>query len=169
MCFNPSTPPLRPRSKFQNIVVKDIYCLYMRSEQFMFPKSYQYKSMGKGQAVVSCAFNASTWEAEAGWCQWVGVQPGLQNKFQDSQRYTKKPCLKKQTNTTNRMACPEIQGVFVGFTVLIHSTFKEQKRILSALKADSDYCVAFSLSCRSTYKYTQLMSTLKNAQGQSLE
>jgi hypothetical protein len=34
-------------------------------------------------------FNPSTWEAEAG---------GLQSEFQDSQGYTEKPCLKKQTN-----------------------------------------------------------------------
>jgi hypothetical protein len=26
---------------------------------------------------------------------WVGGQPGLQSEFQDSQRYTEKPCLEK--------------------------------------------------------------------------
>jgi hypothetical protein len=32
---------------------------------------------------------------------WVGVQPGLQSEFQDSQGYTEKPCLKKQNKQTN--------------------------------------------------------------------
>jgi hypothetical protein len=30
---------------------------------------------------------------------WVRGQPGLQSEFQDSQSYTKKPCLKKQNKT----------------------------------------------------------------------
>jgi hypothetical protein len=29
---------------------------------------------------------------------WVRGQPVLQSEFQDSQRYTEKPCLEKQTN-----------------------------------------------------------------------
>jgi hypothetical protein len=29
---------------------------------------------------------------------WVQDQPGLQSEFQDSQGYTEKPCLEKQTN-----------------------------------------------------------------------
>ena len=41
------------------------------------------------------AFNPSTWEAEIGGSLWVWGQPGLQSKFQDSQGYTEKPCLKK--------------------------------------------------------------------------
>jgi hypothetical protein len=32
---------------------------------------------------------------------WVRSQPGLQSEFQDSQGYTEKPCLKKQTNKQN--------------------------------------------------------------------
>ena len=47
--------------------------------------------------MVAHAFNLSTWEAKAGDLQVQG-QPGLQNKFQDSQGYTKKPCLEKQNN-----------------------------------------------------------------------
>jgi hypothetical protein len=43
--------------------------------------------------VVAHIFNPSTQEAEAG-----RGQPGLQSEFQDSQGYTKKPCLEKQTN-----------------------------------------------------------------------
>jgi hypothetical protein len=34
---------------------------------------------------------------------WVQDQPGLQSKFQDSQGYTEKPCLKKtKTKTTTK-------------------------------------------------------------------
>ena len=29
---------------------------------------------------------------------WARVQPGLQSEFQESQKYTEKPCLAKQTN-----------------------------------------------------------------------
>jgi hypothetical protein len=43
------------------------------------------------QAVMAHNFNPSTWEAEAGGVQG---QPGLQSKFQDSQGYLEKPCLK---------------------------------------------------------------------------
>jgi hypothetical protein len=45
--------------------------------------------------VVAHAFNPSTCEAEAGRFQG---QPGLQSEFQDSQGYTEKSCLEKQTN-----------------------------------------------------------------------
>ena len=41
------------------------------------------------------SFDLSTQEAEAGESLPVRGQPGLQNKFQDSQGYTEKPCLKK--------------------------------------------------------------------------
>jgi hypothetical protein len=44
--------------------------------------------------VVAHAFNPSTREADF----WVRGQPALQSEFQDSQGYTEKPCLKKQTN-----------------------------------------------------------------------
>jgi hypothetical protein len=33
---------------------------------------------------------------------WVRGQPGLQSEFQDSQGYTEKPCLEKQTNKTKQ-------------------------------------------------------------------
>jgi hypothetical protein len=39
---------------------------------------------------------------------WVPGQPGLQSEFQDSQGYTEKPCLKKQTNKNcfwDRVSC----------------------------------------------------------------
>lgn len=66
---------------FRVLLSKDTVYLYMRSEQFMFPKLYQ----------------------------------------------------------DNRMVCFETREVFAGgFTVLILSTFKEQKRML-ALKGDSDF------------------------------
>ena len=44
------------------------------------------------------AFNPSTPEAEAGGFLSRG-QPGLQSEFQDSQDYTKKPCLEKKQKT----------------------------------------------------------------------
>ena len=47
-------------------------------------------------AVVAHAFNASTWEAEAG-RSLCSSQPGLQSEFQDSQRYTENPCLEKNS------------------------------------------------------------------------
>jgi hypothetical protein len=44
--------------------------------------------------VVMQAFNASSWEAEAGGFLWVWGQPALQREFQDSLSYLEKPCLK---------------------------------------------------------------------------
>jgi hypothetical protein len=48
---------------------------------------------------VALTFNPSTWEAEAA---AIRGQPGLQSEFQDSQGYTEKPCLEKQTNKKNQ-------------------------------------------------------------------
>jgi hypothetical protein len=48
--------------------------------------------------VVVHAFNPSPWEAKAGGFLNSG-QPGLQSEFQDSQGYTEKLCLEKQTTT----------------------------------------------------------------------
>ena len=46
-------------------------------------------------------WESSSQEAEAGGFQWVWDLPGdLQSEFQDSQGYTKKPCLEK--NKTNK-------------------------------------------------------------------
>jgi hypothetical protein len=36
---------------------------------------------------------------------WVRGQPGLQSEFQDSQGYTEKPCLKKQTKKSVYTVC----------------------------------------------------------------
>jgi hypothetical protein len=44
--------------------------------------------------VVAHTFIPSTWEVEAGRALWVQGQPTLQSKFQASQVYTEKPCLK---------------------------------------------------------------------------
>ena len=41
--------------------------------------------------MVVCAFNPSTWEAEAG--GFLGSRPAWSTEFQDSQSYTEKPCL----------------------------------------------------------------------------
>ena len=43
-------------------------------------------------------FNPGIWETEAV-DLWVQGQPGPQNKFQDRQGYTRKPCLKQQQQT----------------------------------------------------------------------
>jgi hypothetical protein len=42
---------------------------------------------------VAHTFNPSTWEAEAG--GFLSSRPAWSTEFQDSQGYTKKPCLKK--------------------------------------------------------------------------
>ena len=47
--------------------------------------------------MVVRAFNLSTWEAEAG--GFLSSRPAWSTEwFQDSQGYTEKPCLEKQTN-----------------------------------------------------------------------
>lgn len=38
-------------------------------------------------AVVVCAFNSSTWDAEAGGFLWVEDQPSLQSEFPTTQDY----------------------------------------------------------------------------------
>jgi hypothetical protein len=47
------------------------------------------------RVVVGPTFNPSTREAEESWSLNWG-QPGLQNKFQVSQGYKEKPCLKNK-------------------------------------------------------------------------
>jgi hypothetical protein len=46
--------------------------------------------------VVVHACNPSTWEAEAG--RFLSSRPAWSTEFQDSQGYTEKPYLEKQTN-----------------------------------------------------------------------
>jgi hypothetical protein len=53
------------------------------------------KNKVTSRAVVTHAFNPSTWEARQADI-WVRGQPGLQSEFQDSQGYTEKPCLKNK-------------------------------------------------------------------------
>jgi hypothetical protein len=50
------------------------------------------------KVIVSQGGGTYTQKAETGRSLWVQGQPGLQNKFQDSMVYTKKPCLEKQTD-----------------------------------------------------------------------
>lgn len=50
--------------------------------------------------MVVHTFHPSTWEAEAGRSPWVRGQPGPQIKFQDSQGYTAKSCLKNKPKQT---------------------------------------------------------------------
>jgi hypothetical protein len=45
-------------------------------------------------AVMMYIFNPSTWEAEVGRYLWIRGHPDLQSKFQKSQGYPEKPCLK---------------------------------------------------------------------------
>ena len=54
--------------------------------------------------VVAHPFNPSTLEEKAGRSLCVQGQPGLQSEFKNSQKYTEKPCLKKQKikNKRNR-------------------------------------------------------------------
>ena len=47
--------------------------------------------------MVAHAFNPSTREAEAG--GFLSSRPAWSTKFQDSQGYTEKPCLKKKKKT----------------------------------------------------------------------
>lgn len=46
--------------------------------------------------VVLNAHTPSTWERKVD--LWVRSQPDIQNKFRDTQGYTKKPCLKDPNN-----------------------------------------------------------------------
>jgi hypothetical protein len=69
---------------------------------FSSPPSYQiqlfcvfFKTIG---LIRWLTFNPSTGEAEAGWSLRAPGQPDLKSEFQDSQGFTEKPCLKKQTN-----------------------------------------------------------------------
>jgi hypothetical protein len=57
----------------------------------LFARNNQYLS----RAVVVHAFTPSTDRRQRQADLWVEGQPGLQSKFQDSQGYTEKPCLRK--------------------------------------------------------------------------
>lgn len=63
-----------------------ISCYALRAST---PKDNWQNEFSKHQAVVVCAFNTSTWEADR-WV-WVWGQCCLQSKFQFSQEYTEKP------------------------------------------------------------------------------
>ena len=52
--------------------------------------------------VVAYDFNPWTWETKTGRSLAVGGQSGLQNKFQDSQRDTRKNPVLKQQNRANK-------------------------------------------------------------------
>jgi len=74
--------------------------------------------------VVHTSFNPSTWETEAG-------RSGLQNKFQDSQGYTEKPCLAKQTNKQTKKRKPTKQPQ----KTKKNKTNNNNKKIYSQLKS----------------------------------
>lgn len=46
-------------------------------------------------------FHPSTWETKAGKSLWLPDQLGLYNKFQVSQDYTERPCLRQTDRPTN--------------------------------------------------------------------
>ena len=50
--------------------------------------------------MVPHTFNPSTWEAEAG--RSLSWRPAWSTKFQDSQGYTEKPCLRNNNNNNNK-------------------------------------------------------------------
>lgn len=56
------------------------------------PKSQ--KSETSHNSVVVHALNSNIWELEPGRYLQVQGQPGLRSKFQDSQNYVERPCLK---------------------------------------------------------------------------
>lgn len=65
---------------------------------FAFYWKYIYK-----QGMVVHTSNLSTWEVEAGRSLWVGGQSGLYSKFENSENYIQKHCLKtKQSKTKNQ-------------------------------------------------------------------
>ena len=72
--------------------------------------------------VVVHTFNPSTWEAEVGRSLWVWDQPGLQSKFQDSQRNTEKSHLEKQNKQTNHATYEqrETEGFFFQIDFVIY-------------------------------------------------
>jgi hypothetical protein len=48
------------------------------------------------------------------WISWVWGQPGLQSKFQYSQSYTKKPCLKNNSNNNKcRLPLLRVWGSYI--------------------------------------------------------
>jgi hypothetical protein len=64
----------------------------------------------RSQAVVAHVFNPSTWEAEKG--ALLSLRPVWStSEFQDSQGYTEKPYLGKQTNKKKNNNCFRNKGL----------------------------------------------------------
>lgn len=53
-------------------------------------------------SIVMHDFNLNAWEVEAGKPLWVGDAPGLHGKFQNSQGYIERTCLKTKQNRQNK-------------------------------------------------------------------
>ena len=64
--------------------------------RYTFIKTQQLLGM------VAHSFNPIIWKAEAGRSLGVWSQTGLHSKFQESQNYVQKPCLKKNKNKTKQ-------------------------------------------------------------------
>ena len=57
---------------------------------------------GGSWVVVTHTFIPSTWESAGRQISCIQGQPGLQNKLQDSQDYTEKPCLGERQRQRQR-------------------------------------------------------------------
>jgi hypothetical protein len=80
----------RKKSHYQR---KDGHFILVQKVQSL--RKYIILKVSHEPGMVAHAFNPSSREAEAG--EFLSSRPsGLQSKFQDSQGYTEKPCLKKQ-------------------------------------------------------------------------
>jgi hypothetical protein len=60
----------------------------------------EIKNLKLGWEVVEHAFNPSTWETKAS--RFLSSRPAWFTEFQDSQSYTKKPCIEKASKHTNK-------------------------------------------------------------------
>jgi hypothetical protein len=83
---------------------------------------------------------------------WVWGQPGLQNEFQDSQGYTEKPCLGKQTNKqtqTNKQKNPKWSSKVTKslVTVLIRAESKFILQIFDTCAKHLTLGIFFFLFC----------------------
>jgi hypothetical protein len=97
------------------------------------------KETMKCRAVVTQAFNPSTWEAEAG--RFLSSRStGLQSEFQDSQSYTGKPCLgNKQTNKQTVKQTEIGSWGFRSFLSCLFFWLRRLSRKISEFKANLSY------------------------------
>jgi hypothetical protein len=111
--------------------------------------------------VVAHAFNPSTREAEAG--GFLSSRPAWSTKFQDSQSYTEKPCLKKQTNKqTNKKTKTKQKKKWVEYPYVLEKLSKqERKENRRHIKIDI-ICLRVLLLCTDTMAKATLIRTTFN-------